>query len=173
MIESPHPDPDALAAFAGGVIAAHERRDLLIHFAECRTCRECLDFIADAAVPVAKGTGSGYFRAFAGRAAAALFACAVLMTAWQLRHARFLSERNPPSAYNVNGNRYDFKHVRLFSLGQAVPLRFNSVSVLPLNLKPQTNQIVVNSQHGERWITFKRPWGQIDTKGTEPAGTAN
>ncbi len=173
MIESAHPDPDLMAAFAAGAATNRERRELLIHLAECRTCRECLDFM-DETPMVANGLGPTSWRRYASWVAVAVITCAISMTLWQLLHSKLLNEKNPPVAeYRVHKSRYNFQHVSLAAITPPVPPRFRWVSVLPLDLRPQLNQIIVKGQNGERWITLALPRSAFDTSGMQPASTAN
>ncbi len=173
MIESAHPDPDLLAAFAAGATTKRERRELLIHLAECWTCRECLQLMGGT-LTATNGTGPTSWRRYTRWVAAAVITCAISMTVWQLLHSKLLNEKNPPLAeYRVRKSRYNFQHVSLATLRPPVPPRFRWVSVLPLDFEPQANQIVVNSQNRERWITLSQPRSAFDTSGMEPGGTAN
>jgi anti-sigma factor RsiW len=143
-----HLTADELAAFAEGRLSRSARTEVLRHLAECAGCRECAFMLTPAATDMQKPPGPARRWALAAAAAclATLAGFSISLRSNQPEFAaiRTVHRSRPASAERLSlSARADAVRFQQIQLSRVTPSR------------PRPNQFVVQTSHGERWISFE------------------
>lgn len=147
-----HPDRDLLAALPHGSLTENERAAVLSHLAECLECRQSVMFLAETEGLRSEAGRYRWHRWAVGGVAAAMiaFACFTFLHGGD---SRLKNETGPVfTLETATWKNRSFQHVKLTQSEDS-----SGTDALIIHLagfRPNSNQVVVRSQYGERWLTF-------------------
>jgi hypothetical protein len=166
-----HPTPDRLAAFAAGNIDKQERNTLLAHLYECEFCRDCVSLACEDVCikPINRrkqNRHQGYIRAAAAIAVCLIGVYSNHQGGRQSTPAAALPELalTAPSEKSAAFGNLQFSTVALREVSM-------NWKVNLLSQRPSQSQIVVQSNYGERWLSFDPMLAIPET--AQPTGTVN
>ena len=150
-----HPDPDHLVTLAAGQISGRDRENLLRHMSGCEACRECLFAMTESAQPAEahQYAFATWIPTLAISTALAAAACWFISYSWPPKMKHQLAAVSEQTG-NSKGT---FENVTLTSASKLRPMPRPWVLVRFFNGRPQLNQIVLRTSHGERLITLAMP----------------